>query len=134
MKPLFNQASVFNVMEYQKQELKKEFQRVSDKEIDADPEGAASRLVEQFGFYVPVLDDENKYALTKQAEVDVSHDPRRFIRDRSTPFYISGTEVTIVVPFRGDAGLFGVQPTSFTLNPPHAEIHNGELHLVYRVT
>jgi TolA-binding protein len=56
------------------------------------------------------------------------------IRDRSSPFYIAGTEVRVVIPFHGDAGLFEVQPTMFTSNPPFGEIRSHELHLVYLLT
>ena len=102
--------------------------------MDSDPVAVAARLIERFSINVPILDEEKKYALTKETQVDVSRDPRRLILDRSGPFYIAGTEVTIVVPFYGDAGIFGVQPTMFTLNPPFGEIHDNELHLVYKLT
>jgi TIR domain len=134
MNPLFNRVDIFTVVENQKQELKKTFQTVTNTEVDSDPVAVAARLIEQFSINVPVLDEEKKYALTKETQVDVSRDPRRFISDRSRPFYIAGTEVTIVVPFYGDAGVFEVQPTMFTLNPPFGEIHKNELHLVYEIT
>ena len=134
MNPLFNRVEIFAVVEHQKQELKKAFQSVSNTEVDSDPVAVAARLIERFSINVPILDEEKKYALTKETQVDVSRDPRRLILDRSGPFYIAGTEVTIVVPFYGDAGIFGVQPTMFTLNPPFGEIHDNELHLVYKLT
>lgn len=134
MNPLFNRVEIFAVIEHQKQELKKAFQSVTNAELDADPIAVAARLIEQFSINVPLLDEDKKYALTKETQVDVSSDPRRFIRDRSRPFYIAGTEVKVVIPFQGDAGLFEVQPTMFTLNPPFGEIHDHELHLVYELT
>jgi hypothetical protein len=134
MNPLFNRVEIFAVIEHQKQELKKTFQSVTNAELDVDPVAVAARLIEQFSINVPVLDEEKKHALTKETQVDVSRDPRRRIFDRSRPFYIAGTEVRIVVPFKGDAGLFEVQPTMFTLNPPFGEIHDHELHLVYELT
>jgi len=134
MNPLFNRVEIFAVIEHQKQELKKAFQSVTNAELDADPIAVAARLIEQFSINVPVLDKDKKYALTKETQVDVSGDPRRFIRDRSRPFYIAGTEVKIIIPFQGDAGLFEVQPTMFTLNPPFGEIHDHELHFVYELT
>jgi hypothetical protein len=134
MNPLFTRVEIFAVIENQKQELKKAFQRLPNTELDADPAAVAARLVEHFSINVPVLDEEKKHALTKETQVDVSRDQRRHISDRSRPFYIAGTEVRIVVPFHGDAGLFDVQPTMFTLNPPFAEIQDHELHLVYELT
>src|SRR5712692_1234684 len=114
MNPLFNRVDIFSVIEQQKQKLKIAFPAITNPELDADPIAVASRLIEEFSINVPVLDEEKKYALTKETQVDVSSDPRRFITDRSRPFYIGGTEVRIVVPFQGDAGVFGVQPTSFS--------------------
>jgi len=134
MNPLFNRADISAVIEHQKQQLKDAFHTVTNAELDADSVAVAARLIEQFSISVPVLDEEKKYALTKETQVDVSGDPRRFIRDRSTPFYISGTEVRIVIPFQGDAGLFDVRPTMFTLNPPFGEIHDHELRLTYQLT
>jgi hypothetical protein len=134
MNPLFNRVDIFSVIEHQKQELKNAFQRVPNAELDADSVAVAARLIEQFSINVPVLDEDKKYALTKETQVDVSHDPRRFIRDRSQPFYIAGTEVRVIIPFHGDAGLFEVQPSSFTLNPPFGEVSDHELQLVYQLT
>jgi hypothetical protein len=134
MNPLFNRVDIFSVIEQQKQKLKIAFPAITNAELDADPIAVASRLIEEFSINVPVLDEEKKYALTREIQVDVSSDPRRFITDRSRPFYIGGTEVRIVVPFQGDTGVFGVQPTSFSLNPPFGEIKDHELHLVYTLT
>ena len=134
MNPLFNRVDIFNVIEYRKRELKKAFQGVTNLELDSDPIALAANLIEQFSISVPVLDEDKKYALTKETQVDVSHDPRRFISNRSKPFYIAGTEVRIAVPFQGDAEMFGVQPTMFNLNPPFGEIQDNELHLVYQLT
>jgi hypothetical protein len=134
MNPLFNRADVFSVIENQKARLKRAFRSVSNAELDADAIALSGRLIEDFSFSVPVLDEEKKYALTKETQVDVSHDPRRRIFDRSRPFCIAATEVTVVVPFQGDAGLFDVRPTMFTSNPPFGEIRGNELHLIYQLT
>jgi hypothetical protein len=134
MEPLFNKVEIFTVLLNQKEQLKKTFANVSNTELDADEVAVAARLIEDFSINVPILDEEKKYALTKETQIDVSRDPRRRITNRSQPFYIAGTEVTIVIPFHGDAGLFRVQPTRFTLNPPFGLIHGNELHLVYRLT
>jgi len=47
-------------------------------------------LANDYRLDVPVLDDSKKYAKTREAEVDVSRDHRRFITDRSRPFYVAG--------------------------------------------
>jgi hypothetical protein len=134
MKVLFARSSVFDVIERLKKELRSQFQSVSNLELDADPVALAARMIEQFSLNVPVLEEEKKYALTREAQVDVSRDPQRFISDRSRPFYVAGTEITVAVPFQGDAWLFEIQPTMFTSNPPVGEIKGNELQLVYRLT
>jgi hypothetical protein len=134
MEPLFHKVDIFNVLEHQKRGLKDAFQHVTNTELDADPVAVTARLLEEFGINVPVLEEDKKYAETKETQVDVSRDPTRFIRDHSRPFYVAGTEITVIIPFRGDSGLFGVQPTMVTLNPPFGEVHGNELHLVYRLT
>lgn len=134
MKPLFRGADIFALIEHQKQELKNTFKQMPDAELDADSEGVAKKVVDHFSLHVPTLDEASKYATTKEVQVDVSRDPRRFFSDRSRPHYVGGTEIRIIVPFHGDPGLFHVQPSMISLNPPFAEIHNSEVHLVYEVT
>jgi len=99
MNPLFNKVDVFAVIEHQKQGLKGAFQSITNTELDADPVAVAAKLIEQFGINVPVLEEDKKYWVTKETQVDVSRDPMRLIRDRSQPFYVGGTEVKIVIPF-----------------------------------
>jgi hypothetical protein len=131
MNLLFNKTSIFNVLQHRKDQFKEAFKRVSNAEMDGDTPGVVARLVEQFSIRVPVLDDANKFARTKETQVDISRDPRHRIFGMSQPFHISGTEVTFVIPFTGDTAAFDVQPTSFNSSPPFGEVHKGELHLIY---
>jgi hypothetical protein len=55
----------------------------------------------------------------------------RMIYDRSGPFYVPGNKTVIAVPFEGDANFFKVQPQTYTLNPPRAEIGRDEILLTY---
>jgi len=65
--------------------------------------------------------------IKKKLKLSVSGDRLRAIRDRSRPFYIPGTIIEITIPFDGDAEAFNIQPTSFTLNPPIADIQEDKL-------
>ena len=67
----------------------------------------------------------------REARVDVSQDQMRNIFDRSKPFYMKGTEITFFVPYDGDGNLFRFRPNSFTLNPPRAQVNQGELAFAY---
>src|SRR5205823_1731368 len=103
MRPLFSKGDIHNVILHQKEEFKKAFQKVSNDELDRDTPGVIARLVEQFSITVPVLRDDEKYAEAKETQVDVSRDPMRFITDRSSPFYVAGTELKFVIPYTGEA-------------------------------
>ena len=65
-----------------------------------------------------VLHKEHIEADSHEEQIDVSQDPRRHIRDRSRPFYITGTCIEVTVTFSGDPQTFSIQPTSFTFDPP----------------
>ena len=131
MRPLFSKGDIFNVIQHQKEEFKKAFQKVSNDELDHDTPGAIARLVEQFDINVPVLHDDQKVAEARETQVDVSRDPMRMIRNRSQPFYVAGSEIKFIIPFSGDAALFDVRPSTFTLSPPWGNVESGELHLIY---
>jgi hypothetical protein len=128
---LFHKADIFSVSEYQKQQLKAKFQQLTQRDLEDD--SLASRLVDEFSINVPTLFDAEKYVTTREKQIDVSRDPTRMIFDRSRPFYMTGTEITVHVPFQGDPALFEVQPSSFNLNPPLGDIEDHELLLVYDV-
>jgi hypothetical protein len=61
--------------------------------------------------------------------IDVSQDWQRAIFDRSSPFYMQGTQITIIVPFSGDPQLFRYTPSSRTYNPPRATIQGNQLQI-----
>ena len=51
------------------------------------------------------------------------------IHDRSRQFLLPGTTITYHVPFSGDSLLFKLCPSSFTTNPPVAEVVGDELRI-----
>lgn len=72
----------------------------------------------------------DKSAITvssREAKIDVRHDPNRFFHDMSVPHFADGLEVTYHVPFTGDRELLYCRPSSYTLNPPRAVVETREL-------
>lgn len=108
------QATIHNVVEYQRKEAVKALDAVRPDEILSDQfDGLCARLEHQFRLDVPILDRPGIVELPKQeVDVDVSHDPSRYIRDPSRPFYLKGTAFRIAVPFSGEAVLlkYGISP------------------------
>ncbi len=131
---LFNELSVFNVLENQKAALKNAAREMTREALAAPDQQIIDGLVERFCLAVPTLHENEIYATEKEIQADVSGDPYRMIFDRSRPFYVAATEITIHVPFDGESVLFRVQPSSYSLSPPRAFVSEGELRIVYQVT
>lgn len=129
--PLFRRISIFDVVEHQQRELREAFKRVPQAALaDATlPETLAQR----FALNVPILADADKRHTTREVEVDVRGHPGRLVFDYSRPCNVSGTEVTIHVPFIGDLELFDVQPTTFNSNPPVGDFDEHELQFIYTI-
>jgi len=129
---LFSRANIFDVLEHQKQMLKADVSRLDSSVFRDMPE---EQLVHDFAakykLEVPVLEEDKAYMSYREMDVDVSRDPMRIIFDRSNPFYIKGTEITVRVPFKGDANMFQVRPSTFHMNPPRGIVHANEIHLIY---
>jgi len=66
----------------------------------------------------------------REVDVDVSHDPMWGRRRGDAP-HVKGCRIEIHVPFSGDHELFKCQPSSFTLNPPRADVRHDHLALIY---
>jgi hypothetical protein len=130
---LFNKYQIFGVVQGQTEALKKRAQSIpSDKLLNASEHDLVQAVVEEFRLSIPVIKDEDIYiAHSGETQVDVSADPMRMIYDRSEPFYVPGNQTTIAVPFEGDPEFFRIQPQSYSLNPPRAEIGDRELLLTF---
>ena len=61
--------------------------------LNSSVDDLAQFFSDKFRITVPELDVENIVVDEHETQIDVSHDPMRMIRDRSRPFYITGTEV-----------------------------------------
>jgi hypothetical protein len=134
MKMLFHNVSVLDVLPDQERQIKTRIQSLApDYVLNASEADLVTSLVDEFTLDVPVLDEAGIHIDYGEHRVDVSHDPTRFIADRSRPFYLSGTRVTFIVPFTGDANLFAVQPQgfSYSLGGSKAEVAKSELRVTY---
>jgi len=73
---------------------------------------------------VPITLYEDRIVASEPTEcqVDVSGDPRRFIRDTSRPFYIAGHEISIEIPFTGDHNLLKAKTSTWSSVFPTGQI------------
>jgi hypothetical protein len=120
-------------LESQKQMIKEEVYKFNEDYIlNVSEEDFIIALVNKYTLQPPTIKNESIYTLgSKEIDVDVSQDFLRAIFDRSRPFYIKGTSITIVIPFDGDSNLFYYHPSTYTLNPPRGDVKGNEIHLNY---
>lgn len=97
---LFRGVDILHLVEDRKRKLKDAFSRLPH--VAVEELTLETSLANDYRLDVPVLDETKKHATPRETQVDVSRDPRRFISNRSRPFYVPGTEINIFIPFDGD--------------------------------
>jgi hypothetical protein len=120
-------------LERKTSEIREEIYKLDEDYIpNVSEEDLIRTLIEKHTLCAPNLKIDEKYSLEpKEIDVDVSRDPNRLIFDRSRPFYIKGTLITVVIPFEGDEELFYYQPSTFSTINLKGIIYGNELHLEY---
>lgn len=125
---IFNKYDWFSVQEHIKKQLANEIAEMDgNRLLNTSVDDLCKYFEDKYRVNVPILFENTIVADQQETQIDVSQDQMRAIRDRSQPFYMPGTVIEITIPFEGDAEAFNIQPTSFTLNPPHAEISGSNL-------
>lgn len=132
---LFSNYDLSAVLDAQAQGVNKRVEQVLPEQLfSEETESLVAKLVNELKVEPILLKEDEITVEQSEVKVDVSHDIRRAIFDRSRPFYIDGIRVTYYVPFSGDRELFKCRPNSFSLNPPHARIGEHELLFEYDIT
>lgn len=125
---LFNRVDWYSFQRKRKEDILCEIQGIEgDRLLNTSVEDLCDYFEKKYRFDVAVLHKEHIEADSREKQIDVSQDPRRHIRDRSRPFYITGTCIEVTVPFSGDPQTFSIQPTSFTSNPPIGDVRSNLL-------
>lgn len=103
--------------------------------LNTSIEDLCDYLESKYKLDTPVLkQDETYIASHGETDVDVRHDPNRWIDDKSKPFYVKGTFAEFAVPFKGDSGLFKYRPSQGYMNTTYGEIKGSEVRLTYTRT
>ena len=133
--PLFHTSDLRRTIENQGQKLAQEINSLKESEVlNTSQEDMVKYLTEKWRIDPLEINESEIQMDYGDAQIDVSGDTRRFIFDRSGPFYITGTQVTFYVPFTGDSGLLKCQPSTYSLNPPRATVRENELVFTYEET
>jgi hypothetical protein len=98
-----------------------------DRLLNTSVDDLAIYFSEKYKIDVPVLDEENLVVDQREKQIDVSRDQNRYITDRSRPFYVTGSEIEVEIPFTGEAEAFKIQPNPYNLSPPRASVRGNLL-------
>jgi len=130
---LFREKNLRDFLEFSKQMINEEIYKFNEDYIlNVNEQDFINAIVDKYTLTPPIIKEDLVYTLgSEEVDVDVSHDPLRDVIDKSRPFYIKGTSITIVVPFDGNGDLFYYKPSNFTLNPPKGEVRGNEVYLSY---
>lgn len=118
---LFSDTDWYSVEQTAKCEMINEIEALnSERVLNSSLEDLVEYLGEKYCFCLPVLDRESAYVGQSEAEIDVSHRADYFVGEDSPT--VTGTRVALTVPFEGQTDFVRVRPTTFSMNPPRAEI------------
>ncbi len=130
----YENGSLSDFLDYHKFSLKEEVENInSDELLNLSEDDFCKYLIVKYNLKCPEIRDNDIYISdTSEADIDVSRDFLRDIRDRSRPHYVKGVSITISIPFKGDARLFCYKPSQFTNLFPIGIVHGQELQLIYK--
>lgn len=124
---LFRDGSLRDYLSKRQERLQEAIRSISRDRILQTPVPAlADEIHEQHRINVPTLPDDQQLTQRIQVsqptdtEIDVSGDKSRAIRNRRTPTYVEGTQVTFKVYFEGNHKLFRYKPKTWSTMPPRA--------------
>jgi hypothetical protein len=117
---LFSEHDGFSVIQNQRQQLSKEVAEIAEQRLlNTSVEDLVEYLVGKYQLEVPVLDVEQAVVDQKEANIEPQGFDYGSIGSRRL---VSGTLVTLEVPFSGDPQMFRVRPSHFNAAPPYAEV------------
>lgn len=125
---LFNNVHWFDIDQHQRKRISDELATIDgNRLLNSSIEDLCDYFEGKYQVNVPVIREGEIVVDQKETQIDVSGDQMRCIRDRSRPFFMAGTAIEVTIPFDGDSEAFKVQPSIYTLNPPHAEVRSQAL-------
>lgn len=129
---LFHDGDLRSSLEAHRRKMMAEIQGASEEYLlNTDIDEWVGYLAEEYAVECPELSaDEMEVEDQGEVDVDVSHE--HFTRAISNPYepaYVKGRRLMLRIPFTGEAQLFLLQASAFSMNPPRAIVGVGELQL-----
>jgi hypothetical protein len=121
--PFHIKASISQAMELQRHSMRDEINRFSEVRLKSEPvDRLAEEIATKYTISVPVFDETSIQPTRREVNIDFSHDPTRLAYHLGRKGVERGTEISISVPFQGDAEVFRLHASSHTMEYPRGSI------------
>jgi hypothetical protein len=122
---LFSGADALSTIEHRRQQMKVEIAQMDgNRLLNTNVDDLVAYFATKYSIAVPELHEDQMSADQQEAKRDVSGDPRRMAYFGHGPAYAIGTEISIEIPFSGDAQLFKITPNTHHMSPPQGAVHD----------
>jgi hypothetical protein len=123
---LFVGGDAFTVQDHQRKTAEAEIANMDgNRLLNSNIDDLVTYIVEKYRVDVPELDEANMKVHQQESQRDVSGDPRRMAYHmNSGPVHVTGTQVSVDIPFSGDSALFKIQPNTYSCAPPRGEVRD----------
>lgn len=131
---LFSRGNLYTDLEQRKLSLRNEVEKLESNYLLNVSEGDfCKHLVDKYLLESPIIHGDKK-SICDQSEVDidVSQSPTYRLLSDGQPIYKKVLQITIAIPFSGDAELFNYSPSTSVLLDLKGGIVGSELHLIYQ--
>ncbi len=133
--PLFHQGDLRDFLENQGQAMSQEINSLPEKQIlNSAPKDLEDYFVEKYIIDTIEIDELNTQMTYADTQVDISNRSDFAFFNRGGPAYVTGTRITLYVPFSGDPRLFKYRPSQMRLSTPCPDVRENELVFVYEST
>lgn len=88
-------------------------------------------LVKKYELKTPTLREEEISTGCEEIEIDITRNSSQFFGFSSNSRYVTGTKITLYIPFEGDLDLFKYRPTHYYANSLKGTLNNQELRLFF---
>ena len=131
---LFGDRQLLELLRERNRSAAAEVDALSERKLSSgDLDDFARKLAQKYELEpIQIQEGGVEVADLGQAQIDVRYDSTRMIRDKSRPFMIPGTYVTLAIPFSGNSEILHCTPSQFSDNPPRGKVIGQEIHVTAR--
>ncbi len=128
---MFNNGELRLALEAQTEKMRAAVEAESEESLkQADADEWAAALAHHFAVACPELQADDVWMEpVKDVKIDVSWDRSRYFSDPYSDLArnFPGYQIVVHIPFEGEADVFKLRPSSFTLNPPRGRLKGSDL-------